>query len=315
MNAHSNFRANVFYNSNTARFDDTARALTEDEMRRMAPSIFAVEKHESRSHRFQPIPTIEILRGLINEGFSPVAVRQGNTRDETKRDFTKHAIRLRRLDDASRSLNVGDTAFEIILKNANDGTAAYDLIAGLFRVRCKNSLVTQIGTVDSVKVRHSGSLEGVQAKVIEGTFKVLDNAKYALAAPQDWSAIALNRDEQMILAESAHVLRFGANEDETRAAATIDNGVTLDSIIRPRRLADQEGNFWTQWNVMQENIMRGGLRGISTDEHGNRRRTSTREIKNIDQDIKLNKALWLLGERMAALKGVTSTQAPEAVAA
>lgn len=49
--------------ASTARFD-SARALSEDEMRRSAPSIFAVSAHESRSERFQPIPTIEVLRAL-----------------------------------------------------------------------------------------------------------------------------------------------------------------------------------------------------------------------------------------------------------
>jgi hypothetical protein len=61
--------------TNTARFD-TARALTEDQMRKIAPSIFATQAHESRSERFQPIPTIEVLRGLMNEGFMPVGVKQ-----------------------------------------------------------------------------------------------------------------------------------------------------------------------------------------------------------------------------------------------
>lgn len=61
--------------THTARFD-TARALTEDEMRKAAPSIFATAAHESRSERFQPIPTIEILRGLMAEGFMPVGAKQ-----------------------------------------------------------------------------------------------------------------------------------------------------------------------------------------------------------------------------------------------
>src|SRR5215475_11866198 len=42
----------------TARFD-RARALTEDELRKYAPSVFATTAHDSRSERFQPIPTIE----------------------------------------------------------------------------------------------------------------------------------------------------------------------------------------------------------------------------------------------------------------
>ena len=57
--------------TNTARFD-TGRSMTETELRRAAPSIFAMSAHESRSERFIPIPTIEILRGLIAEGFVPV---------------------------------------------------------------------------------------------------------------------------------------------------------------------------------------------------------------------------------------------------
>ena len=56
------------YAPRTARFDDGARALSEDEMRRAAPSIFAARPHASRSERFRAIPTIEVLRGLEKRG-------------------------------------------------------------------------------------------------------------------------------------------------------------------------------------------------------------------------------------------------------
>lgn len=172
----------------TARFD-TGRALTETEMRRSVPSIFAVTGHESRSERFQPIPTIEVLRGLIREGFMPVGAKQSRSRTEGKADFTKHLIRLRRIDDG-KVYNVGDTVCEILLKNANDGSSAYELMAGLFRIRCLNSLVAQTGTIDAIKVRHSGDVAG---RVIEGTYRVLGEAERTLAAPQDWSTLRLNR--------------------------------------------------------------------------------------------------------------------------
>jgi hypothetical protein len=35
----------------------------------------------------------------------------------------------------------------------------------------------------------------------------------------------------------------------------------------------------------------------------NGRRVSTRGVKGIDQDVRLNKALWMLSERMAELRG------------
>ncbi len=274
----------------TARFD-AARALTDDEMMHLAPSIFATKAHESRSDRFRPIPTIAVLRELQREGFCPVGVKQSRARDEGRADFTKHLIRLRRFDNVE-AYKVGDTVCEILLKNANDGTSAYDLMAGLFRIRCLNSLVAQTGTIDSVKVRHSGD---VGAKVIEGTYRVLGEAQKALAAPADWSAIQLPQEAKRALAEAAHVLRFGDADGHT------DTPIMPEQFLRPRRADDRANDLWTTFNVVQENTIRGGLTGVGRDAAGRRRRSTTREVKGIDQDIKLNKALWILGERMAGM--------------
>lgn len=274
--------------TNTARFD-TGRALTEDEMRKIAPSIFATEAHESRSDRFKPIPTIEVLRGLSKEGFMPVGVKQSVSRVPGKADFTKHLIRMRRMDD-DKTYRVGDTVCEILLKNANDGTSVYDLMAGLFRVACLNSLVTQTGTIDSVKVRHSGDAIG---KVIEGTYRVLGEAQLALAAPADWSGIHLNDEKRQIFAEAAHIVRFGDAE------GNVDTAIRPQQLLVPRRRADTGHDLWSTFNVTQENVIRGGL--TARDANNNYRRTTTREVKGIDQDVKLNKAMWHLAEQMAKL--------------
>ncbi len=285
------------YAPRTARFDDGARALSEDEMRRAAPSIFAERAHVSRSERFRAIPTIEVLQGLEQEGFFAVGARQSASRDASKTDYTRHMIRLRRLDDA-QEYRVGDTVCEIILRNANDGTSAYELMAGLFRIRCLNSLVTRIATVGSIKVRHSGdALE----KVVDGTYRVLGQAEAVLAAPQDWSRIALDHDAKAALAASAHALRFGDAEGK------VATPIKPEQLLRPRRADDRASDLWTTLNVIQENVMRGGLsaRGpATTDQQGRWRRgrvVTTRAVNNIDQDVKLNKALWGLGERMASL--------------
>lgn len=281
----------TFYSPQYGRFDN-ARAMTEDDMRRVAPSIFAVDAHESRSERFKPIPTIEILRGLAREGFSVVGAKQSSTRAVDKRSHTKHLIRLRRLDDAASQVSVGDTVAEMLLKNANDGTSVYDLMAGLFRVCCKNSLVAQTSTLDSVKVRHSGD---VQSKVIEGTYSVMEAAKLALSAPQDWQALKLDRDERKAFAEAAHVLRFADHNGE------VDTAIRPEQLLVPRRREDTESNVWNVFNVIQENALKGGLTARGDAAH-DFRRTTTKEIKGIDQDLRLNKALWVLAESMAKLK-------------
>jgi len=283
------------YAPRAARFDESARALSQEEMRRAAPSIFAARQHSSRSERFRVIPTIEVLRGLEREGFVAVGVKQSAPRDASKTDYTKHMIRLRRLDNA-RQYRVGDTVCEIILRNANDGTTAYELMAGLFRIRCLNSLVAQIATVESIKVRHSGdALE----KVVDGTYRVLGQAEAILAAPQDWSRITLDDDAKAALAASAHVLRFGD------ADGRVVMQIRPAQLLTPRRADD----LWTTLNVVQENVIRGGLSArtpASTDQHGRWRRgrlVTTRAVNNIDQDVRLKRALRVLGERMAGLLG------------
>ena len=275
----------------TARFD-SARALTEDELREKVPSIFATTAHESRSERFQPIPTIDILRGLMKEGFMPVGAKQSNVRDESKVDFTKHLIRLRRLDD-DKTYRVGDTVCEILLKNANDGTSAYDLMAGLFRIACLNSLVTQSETLDSVKVRHSGD---VMDKVIDGTYRVLEEAHKALAAPADWGNIRLQKEEQLLLADAAHIIRFGDAEGNVKTA------IKPEQLLVPKRTADTGNDLWSTFNVLQENAIRGGMRAWGRDANNRPRRTTARAVNGIEQDVKVNKALWMVAERMAEIK-------------
>lgn len=287
---------NATYNPH-ARFD-TGRGMTEDEIRAVAPSVFATTAHESRSDRFAPIPTIEVVRGLRNEGFEVVGAKQSLTRVEGKAPFTKHLLRIRKMD-SDASYAVGDTVAEMLLKNANDGTSVYDLFAGLFRIACLNSMVAALGTIDTVKIRHTG--KDVIGKVIEGTFNVIENAKLALAAPEQWSQVKLDREESLALAEGARMIRFGDAE------GNIDSPITAAQLLTARREQDADRtNLWTNFNVLQENVIRGGLRGVRVDaETGRRRRTSTRGVNGIDQDVRLNRALWTLANRMAEMKGVT----------
>lgn len=279
------------YDCRNARLDGTAIGLDTDQMRKAAPSIFAVDAHASRSERFKPIATIDILNSLKREGFVPVAVKQGNSRDASKRDFTKHLIRLRRID--GKSYNVGDTIHEIVLKNANDGTACYELFSGLFRVRCLNSLVSMSDTLDCLKIYHKGG--DIAHRVVEGTYKVLANSERALAAPDQWSRVAVSKDVALNLATTAHEIRFADAE------GNVTTPIQPQQLLVPRRAADTEPNLWTVFNVVQENCVKGGLSAMGTGTNGKQRQFSTKDVKGIDQDVRLNAALFRMGERMHQL--------------
>ena len=72
------------------------RPLTREELAHYVPSVFSEDKHESRSERYTYIPTITLLDNLQHEGFRPFFACQTRVRDESKREHTKHMLRLRR---------------------------------------------------------------------------------------------------------------------------------------------------------------------------------------------------------------------------
>jgi hypothetical protein len=68
-------------------------------------------------------------------------------------------------------------------------------------------------------------------------------------------------------------------------------------LLAPRRPEDRKADLWTTASVVQEHLIRGGDRGRASTG----RRTTTRPVKSVNEDIRLNRALWALTERMAEL--------------
>ena len=259
--------------------------LAEEQMRRVAPSIFAAGKHASRSERYSYIPTIEVLRGLRKEGFEPFMVAQGQSRIEGKAEYTKHLIRMRH----AAHVQAKPEANEIILINSHDGASSYQMLAGVFRFVCCNGLV--VGSVSNdIRIPHKGN---VQDDVIEGAFRVLEDFEAVDASTADMKALTLNDGEQRAFATAALALRYGERTEGQPPAP-----VSAEQLIEARRPEDLGHSLWTTFQRVQENAMRGGQPGRSTQG----RRMHTRAVGSIDRSMSLNRALWVLAEEMRKLK-------------
>jgi hypothetical protein len=259
--------------------------LTEEQMRSVAPSIFAAGKHASRSERYTYIPTIEVLRGLRHEGFEPFMVAQGKSRTEGRTEFTKHMIRMRHAGQASAS----QEANEIILINSHDGASSYQMLAGVFRFVCCNGLV--VGDVaNDIRIPHKGNVQG---EVIEGAVRVLSDFEAVDESKDAMKAIELQPEEQAAFATAALTLRYGERSEIQPPAP-----ISAEQLLQARRPEDLGHSLWTTFQRIQENAVRGGQPGRSVQG----RRMRTREVASIDRGVSLNRALWVLAEEMRKLK-------------
>ncbi len=257
--------------------------LTHDDLRRIAPSIFAVAPWGAMSDRYKMVPTIEVVGMLAGEGFYPVRAAQSRTRIDGKGDFTKHLIRFRHADYLG--VAVGAELPELVLTNSHDGTSAYRFMSGIFRLVCSNGLTVQSADFGSVSVRHTGG-SGFERHVLDATREVIADGPRTLRKIDAWKGIELAPRQREAFAAAVHELRDGS---------AIDPG----ALLTPRRAGDRKPDLWTTANVVQENVMKGGLRGRA--ETG--RRFTTRPIKSVGEDVRLNRALWTLTERMAEILG------------
>jgi hypothetical protein len=276
---------------NVAKVGDLHSFLSEATLRRVTPSLFALEPHHSRSDRYAYIPTWEIIEGLAEEGFKPVFAAQAHTRDLSKRGYTKHLVRFRRESD----IVTGKSEVpEIVTLNSHGGESRFQMFNGVFRGICLNSNV--YGDVhDDIRLRHSGKLV---EDVTEAAFRLVKSFDKVMGQVEEWKGVRLSGDEQHAFAESAAVLRLGPPV-EGQPQRLID----ASEFNTVRRDEDRAPDLWTTFSRVQENVIAGGAEGELVSPNGRRRRTTTRPVNGIDMSVSLNRALWTLGERMAELKG------------
>ncbi|EGP55743.1 hypothetical protein Agau_L101142 [Agrobacterium tumefaciens F2] len=258
-------------------------ALDNEALYRHVPSIFAREAHDSRSERYVYVPTINIVEGLRREGWFPFFAVQAVPRDGDRMGHAKHMLRLRRDGGIGKP-----EAAEVIIVNSHDGTSSYQMFAGMLRFVCTNSLVAG-ERFEEVRVPHKGN---IQHDIIEGVYTVAEDFPRLIDASETMKEITLSADERHVLAEASLVARYGEEESP----------IGPDQIITPRRREYDGQSLWMTFNAIQENMVKGGLHGQRRNAEGRVRRSQTRAINGIDQNVTLNRALWTLAEGMQRLK-------------
>jgi hypothetical protein len=275
------FSTSGFY----SRYGNSKKAinpLSNEELLEIAPAIGASNAYSGVSDKYSFIPTIDVVNILRDKGWTPVHAKQANVRIEEKDGYQKHLIRFQRSDlEITSSERV-----DLVLYNSHDRGCAFNLVASVWRKICSNGLMVS-SDLFNYSHRHI-NFDG--NAFLESAEKIVSGAGEIAAQVDNFKTIELTPDERGVFALAA----LNAAYDEPEKAP-----IFPDRLLTERRIDDKGKDLWTTYNVIQENLMKGGLHGRSKTTGKPQR---TRKINSIDKDIKLNKMLWILTTEMAKLK-------------
>lgn len=270
---------------NTPRILRTGQPLNLTQIASVAPAVTALEAHSSRGPRYAYVPTIQPLQTLLDNGWGVFEASQQRSRSQDKDPYTKHMLRLRKLD-AFKQGDWRDEVPEVVLINAHDGTAAYNLFGGLFRFICANGLI--IGkTMASFKVRHTVGPQTSREVLAAGEALVTEQFPKVLEHITRFKQIPIETAQQYRLAAKAVELRYGG---------TVAPFPTAD-LLTCRREQDRDPTLWNMLNRIQENIMEGGWEAHST-MFG--RRSMVKGVERVTSVAKITTGLWDEAELIAA---------------
>lgn len=213
-----------------------AMALTDEILRRQAPSIFASGPMSGVSRRYTFVPTAQIVEGLREQDWVPVAVEEQRIRNEARRGFQKHLLRFR-LEVQMASLDEWNV--ELVLLNSHDRGCAYQLHAGIYRRICSNGLVLSDGCFEAIRFRHTGLLGD---EVVQASLRLIEFMPKVGQLVQRFRDRALNAHESMDLARHALLLRY----DNVTTAP-----VEAETLLKARRPEDEGTDLWRTANRVQ----------------------------------------------------------------
>lgn len=267
------------------------QALDNAQLMALAPSIFADHAQVNVSERYEFMPTIQVIEALRAEGWMPVFAHQQRVNKVERQGFQQHMMRFRRAEDlTTQALQVGDTFTELVMRNAHDRTKPYSLNAGVFRLACSNGMIVSDGSFDQISVKHIGN---TLSDVIEASYRVLEAVPQISAGVNEMKQIILSSADQKAFAESALIVKY----DSIEAAP-----ISAEKLLAPRRYEDTKKDLWSTLNVVQENIVRGGLKDRTKVNAEGKAFKRTSALRSIDENVKVNKALWHLADALKQMK-------------
>lgn len=254
------------------------QTISYDQLRSSTPAVFADAPFTATSPSYKFIATHTLVEALFNAGFRVTAARQTQARGE-RAGFTRHLLRFRQIRE---TVQLADAIPEIVLINSHDATSAYQLRAGLYRPVCANGMLARLGDFGVIHVPHRGN---IIANVVDAALTLTSGFSRIGDVIDQMVRTALSSSERFDFAARALAIRFSSSKHVP---------ISPDDALLARRTIDVGADVWHTYNVVQENLLRGGIQGKTARG----RSTCTRGINAIREDVRINNELWQLAMTM-----------------
>lgn len=241
------------------------------------------------SGRYSQIPTSQIVSTIREAGweFSSGTARLGRTPERRA-----HAAHVLRFTNAALP-EVNGNRIEAVLLNSHDGSTAFELSFGVFRLACANGLVIRTASAGSIRLIHSRlNLDNVFA----AAQTLVATAPEVAQQIDAWSRLYLPAQSAEAMAHRMGRARWG------------ERFVQAPDLLQARRSADTGTDLWTLFNRTQEAVLRGGmdvtLRKPSEVE-GEAEILSTRRataIRGAVKQMRLNQELFSIASEFATIE-------------
>lgn len=246
-------------------------------------NIFNKQSGFGVSGKYKVINTTDIISRFQNAGFEVSRIAKARVKDVSKDGFQRHSIwfRHQKMLSGLRSNAIP----EIQLLTSHDGTCAYRLYKALFRPVCSNGLVASVNH-GVTRVIHVGD---ALTKAILAAEKLVSETNALMGIVERMERTNLSTLTAIEFARACSELVFPENVM-----------FNASDLLITRREADEGSDLWTIFNVVQENLLKGGAKYIVNNEKGMQNR-SLRKVSSLTRSIDINQNMFALAESM--LKG------------
>jgi hypothetical protein len=256
--------------------------LTQEQIRTIAPAVYATEPSPHVSDRYGFIPTYQVMERLMDTGLVVTSAQQ----DRHLRSPVRSPLTVRHRLTLADPAHMGAEWFpQIQLWNEHRGHGKMHLGTGIYRLVCTNGMT--VGRADAAyTVRHTSNVD----QIVEEALKVvLEAQERSRAAIEHWDEIELTAGQVDTFAQRAAAIRFGGKDRARQYAA--------EDIAFTRRAEDEGNTLWRVFNRVQENLTQHKLHGVNAN--GLPVRSGT--VSGLVLDFKFNTGLWQLAEEFAAV--------------